>query len=75
MNKGISLVLVSLLLFSTFLFFPQKANADTQSCYNENGTCRDRALNSNQGWVKVTLMLTWCDIVLGKCLWESAKAT
>ena len=73
MKKAISLVLVSFLLFSLIFFFPQKANADTHSCYNENGICRERALNTNQGWIKVTLLLTWCDIVLGKCLWVNAR--
>jgi hypothetical protein len=73
MKKVVSLVLVSLLLLSTVFFFPQKADADTQRCFDENGTCRARALNSNQGWIKTTLLLTWCDIVLGKCLWVSAR--
>jgi hypothetical protein len=73
MKKAISLVLVSLLLFSSILFFPQKANAKAQVCYDESGVCRQNALNSDNGWIKMTLMLTWCDIVLGRCLWENAK--
>ncbi|MCX7974105.1 MAG: hypothetical protein N3B16_06330 [Candidatus Aminicenantes bacterium] len=38
-------------------------------CFNEWERCRERALASDAGWFKTTLMLTVCDIALLKCLY------
>lgn len=73
MKRTVSLVLVLLVLFSAALFFPrQTAGAvSVDDCYNNHSRCRQLALGSDMGWIKMTLMLTACDLGFGVCLYHA----
>jgi hypothetical protein len=69
MKKILLLALAGLILLSSFLFFPMAARAhDVNECYRDHDVCRERALNLDAPWTKVALLLTLCDIALGKCI-------
>ena len=69
MKKMIPLALVGLMLLSAPLLVPTAASArDVNECYNNHQACRERALNMDAPWTKVALLLTVCDVALGKCI-------
>lgn len=69
MKKAIVLTLAALFVLSAFSWIPEAAaNTPAGDCFDSYEECRDRALNSDQGWFRVALMLTVCDLALGKCL-------
>jgi hypothetical protein len=69
MKKACLLALAGLILLSSVLFFPLAANAhDVNECYRDHQVCRERALNLDAPWTKIALLLTVCDIALGKCI-------
>jgi hypothetical protein len=69
MKKVFLLALAGLILFSSVLFFPLAVSAhDVNECYRDNEVCRERALDMDAHWIKVALVLTVCDIALGKCI-------
>lgn len=56
---------VSLLIF---IVSPSTLYAKTSAeCNADHETCREYALNSEEGFVVTTLMLTTCDIAWGWC--------
>ena len=68
MKKLTALALAGLVLVSAALFFPASLAArDMNECYRDNQDCRVNALNLDAPWYKVMLILTVCDIALGKC--------
>jgi hypothetical protein len=69
MKKAVLLALAGLILFSTALFYPLAARAhDVNECYDNHSVCRARALNMDAAWTKIALVLTVCDLALGKCI-------
>ncbi len=69
MRRPISLTLLTLVVVGVLvlpLFLAATYHADL--CYDEWERCRERAMESDAGWIKTTLMLTVCDIALAKCL-------
>jgi hypothetical protein len=70
MKKAIALVLASALLLSAALYFPGSAGAQTRSatCYREWNGCRTGAFEQDVSWWKLALILTVCDVGLGRCL-------
>lgn len=70
MKKAIAVALAALFFLSVFLWFPQTSSAETvaDTCYNSWERCRQRAFESDEGWFRTALMLTVCDLSLGKCL-------
>lgn len=69
MNKVVALALAGLVIVSVVFFFPQAAEArDAAACYGNYGTCRTNAFGLNMGWVRTALLLTVCDVGLGRCL-------
>ena len=70
MKKAIALTLAVAFFLSAFLFFPSSSAAKTPAddCYDSWEACRTRALESDQGWIRTALMLTACDLALGKCI-------
>ena len=69
MKKFVALALAGLVMLSVVWFFPQAAEArDSADCYRNYGTCRNSAFGMDVGWVRMTLVLTVCDIGLGRCL-------
>jgi hypothetical protein len=68
MKKLAVLALAGLVLVSAALFFPTSLAAhDVNECYKDHQDCRVNALNLDAPWYKVMLILTVCDIALGKC--------
>jgi len=68
MKKLAVLALAGLVLVSAALFFPTAAAAhDVNECYRDHLDCRENALELDAPWYKVMLILTVCDIALGKC--------
>ncbi len=69
MKKAIVLTLAAMFVLSAFLW-PSRAAANTPAgdCFDSYEECRARALDSNQGWFRVAIMLTVCDLALGRCL-------
>jgi len=67
-------VALLVLLVAGLLVLPLVVAAQSNSdhCYDEWERCRERAFESDAGWFKTTLMLTICDIALGKCLLKAA---
>ncbi|MGZ7065293.1 MAG: hypothetical protein ACXVI6_02945 [Candidatus Aminicenantales bacterium] len=69
MKKVFLLALAGLVLLSSALVFPLALSAhDVNECYRDHQACRERALNLDAPWTKVALVLTVCDIALGKCI-------
>ena len=62
------LALAGLVLVSAALFFPTSLAAhNVNECYRDHQDCRENALNLDAPWYKIMLILTVCDIALGKC--------
>jgi len=69
MKKLTALALAGLIIVSAALFFPASLAArDANECYKDHQDCRVNALNLDAPWYKVMLILTVCDIALGKCI-------
>lgn len=69
MKKAVALALAGLVMFSVVCLFPRAAEArDSAVCYRNYGTCRAGAFGMDVGWVRTTLLLTVCDLGLGRCL-------
>jgi len=69
MKKIFPLALAALVLLSAALYFPTAARAhDVSECYRDHQVCRERALAMDAPWTKVALLLTVCDLALGKCI-------
>lgn len=73
MNKLIAGALL-LLIGVSLLALPWVVAAQTHAdyCFDEWERCRERALASDAGWIKTTLMLTACDLALLKCIYLMA---
>ena len=72
MKRTVSLALALLILASAFAFFPRRAEAITvDACYSNFSRCRQLALNADVGVIKMTLMLTACDLAFGVCLYKA----
>lgn len=68
MKKLAVLALAGLVLVSAALFFPTSLAAhDVNECFGNHQDCRENAFNLDASWFKVMLILTVCDIALGKC--------
>ena len=68
MKKLAVLALAGLVLVSAAFFFPTSLAAhDVNECFTNHQDCRENALNMDAPWFKVMLILTVCDIALGKC--------
>ena len=68
MKKLAVLALAGLVLVSAALIFPASLVAhDVNECYKDHQDCRVNALNLDAPWYKVMLILTVCDVALGKC--------
>jgi hypothetical protein len=68
MKKLAVLALAGLVLVSVALFFPTSlAGHDVNECFQNHQDCRENALAMDAPWFKVMLILTVCDIALGKC--------
>lgn len=70
MKKLALSTLAALVLVSAVLFFPARAVAALPAdyCHNDYIECRENAFSLDAPWYKVALILTVCDIALGKCL-------
>jgi hypothetical protein len=70
MKKLAASALAGLVLVSAALVFPTAAAAMAHTmdeCYLDHQECRENALNLDAPWWKVMVILTVCDIALGKC--------
>jgi len=68
MKKLAALTLAGLVIVSAALYFPMSLAAhDVNECYKDHLDCRVNALNLDAPWYKVMLILTVCDVALGKC--------
>lgn len=70
MKKAIALTLAVVISLSAILFFPLAAAAavPANACYDNWEVCRIRAFQAEEGILRTTIMLTVCDVGLGKCL-------
>jgi len=70
MKRAIALTLAAVFFLSAFLWLPQPSAAITLAdiCYDNWGACRVRAFASDEGIVRTVLLLTVCDVALGRCL-------
>jgi len=69
MKRAVALALAGLCLLSSFLFFPQAAQARVaDECFGNWNRCRVNAFNMDVSWFRMALTLTVCDIGLGKCI-------
>jgi hypothetical protein len=70
MKRAIALTLAAAFFLSVFFWLPQSSAADTQAdvCYKSWEACRTRAFASDEGVLRTALMLTVCDLALGRCL-------
>jgi hypothetical protein len=70
MKKAIALTLATVFFLSAFLLLAEVsfASTATDACYNNWEACRRRAFESDEGVIRTTLMLTVCDVGLGKCI-------
>jgi hypothetical protein len=69
MKRAVALALVGLCLLSSFLFFPQAAQGRiVDECFSSWNRCRVNAFNMDVSWVRMTLVMTVCDIGFGRCI-------
>lgn len=69
MRQKVGLALLTLLVVGLLVMpFLVAAQSHSDYCFDEWERCRERAFAADVGWIKTTLMLTLCDIALGKCL-------
>jgi hypothetical protein len=69
MKRAVALALVGLCLLSSFLFFPQAAQGRiVDECFSNWNRCRVNAFNMDVSWVRMTLVMTVCDIGFGRCI-------
>jgi hypothetical protein len=69
MKKACLSALAGLILFSSILFFPLSVSAhDVNECYRDHTVCRERELALDAPWTKIAILLTVCDVGLGKCI-------
>ena len=70
MKKAIALTLAVVLLLSAVLFFPlvSAAALPANACWDNWEVCRVRSFQAEEGVLRTTIMLTVCDVGLGKCL-------
>jgi hypothetical protein len=69
MKKVLLLALAGLIFLSSALFFPLSVSAhDVNECYRDHQVCRERAMAMDAPWTKVAILLTVCDLALGKCI-------
>jgi len=70
MKKAIALTLAVVVFLSVFLWMPRSSSARERAdiCFDDWGSCRTRAFESDEGIIRTTLWLTVCDVGLGKCL-------
>jgi hypothetical protein len=69
MKKLVALALAGLVVLSVFCFFPRVAEARAAAeCFGNYKFCRGSAFAMDGGWFKMTLVLTACDLGLGRCL-------
>ncbi len=57
-----------ILLGSAFLAPRPSFGHDIGECYRDYQQCREYAFMVDESWIKTTLALTVCDLMLGKCL-------
>ncbi len=68
MKRVIALTLAVVFFLGALLWFPRASYAHASHCYADWGICRQRAFASDEGVIRTTLLLTVCDIAIGKCL-------
>lgn len=69
MRQKVGLALLALLVVGLLVLpFLVAAQSHSDYCFDEWERCRERAFEADVGWIKTTLMLTLCDLGLGKCL-------
>ena len=68
MKRAIALTLAVVFFLGALLWFPGASNAHAGHCFGDWDVCRQRAFASDEGVVRTTILLTVCDIALGKCL-------
>ena len=72
MKRAVALMLAGACLLSCFLLFAPAVQArDVRECYWNHTTCRRGAFLRDVGWVRTTILLTACDISLGRCIYYS----
>ncbi len=69
MKRFVALALAGLFVVAAVTLIPMTATArDVSECYRNHEACRALALDMNASWLKVALVLTVCDLALGKCI-------
>ena len=69
MKKVCLWALAGLILVSSVVFFPLCVSAhDMNECYRDHEVCRERAMGLDAPWTKIAILLTVCDVGLGKCI-------
>jgi len=70
MKKAIASTLAVVFLLSAILFFPllSAASIPAGECWDNWEVCRMRAFQAEEGVLRTTVMLTVCDVGLGKCV-------
>ncbi len=72
MKKATAAVLAGVFLLMLVAIFAQPVvgqDRGVERCFNNYDRCRQRAFNMNVSWVKMTLVLTGCDIGFGRCIY------
>jgi len=70
MKRTIALLLLSAVVVTTALVVAADARAPRAvgECYDNWESCRTEALSRDASVIQTTLMLTICDIALGRCI-------
>jgi hypothetical protein len=72
MKKTIAVALAGICLLSLVAVLSLPAAGQDRGidrCFNNYERCRQRAFNMDVSWVKMTIVLTGCDIGFGRCLY------
>lgn len=72
MRKTVALTLAGIVLLSVFFLSPVASRADVDKCFDDWERCRERAYEAKVGVIKMTIMLTMCDIAHSVCIIANA---
>jgi len=71
-KKVIAIALAGICLLSLVAVLSQAVQGQDRGvdrCFNNYDRCRTKAFNMDVGWVKMSLVLTTCDLALGRCIY------
>lgn len=69
MKKALAILLLGVLILTPVFVMTKAAEAhDVSHCFDDRETCRERVFGMDIGVIRMTWLLTVCDLALHKCM-------